>query len=112
MILSLEDEEDQEELQDAAQNVVTLDGEVMAVNGRVLSGHNDMSEYLLHYVLRVLKTFLWDSRWQTYARTSYRNGRNTDSLYICLQELRIISFSVVNMTEKSRCCQLDLGRFF
>ena len=65
MILSLEDEEDQEELQDAgkiffgnlnfgnkfkelffsAQNVVTLDGEVMAVNGRVLSGHNDMSEY-------------------------------------------------------------------
>jgi len=43
MILSLEDEEDQEELQDAAQNVVTLDGEVMAVNGRVLSGHNDMN---------------------------------------------------------------------
>ena len=39
MILSLEDEEDQEELQDATQNVVTLDGEVMAVNGRVLSGH-------------------------------------------------------------------------
>ena len=34
------------------------------------------------------------------------------SLYICLQELRIISFSVVNMTEKSRCCQLDLGHFF
>jgi hypothetical protein len=30
----------------SAQNVVTLDGEVMAVNGRVLSGHNDMSEYL------------------------------------------------------------------
>ena len=25
-----------------------------------------------------------------------------DSLYICLQELRIISFSVVNMTEKSQ----------
>jgi len=39
MILSLEDDEDQEELQDVAQNVVTLDGEVMAVNGRVLSGH-------------------------------------------------------------------------
>ncbi len=39
MILSLEDEEDQEELQDAAQNVVTLDGEVMAVNGRVMSEH-------------------------------------------------------------------------
>jgi hypothetical protein len=34
------------------------------------------------------------------------------SLYIRLQELRIISFSVVNLTEKSRCCQLDLGRFF
>ena len=26
------------------------------------------------------------------------------SLYICLQELRIISFSVVNMTEKSQSC--------
>ena len=39
MILSLEDEEDQGELQDVAQNVVTLDGEVMAVNGKVLSGH-------------------------------------------------------------------------
>ena len=36
----------------------------------------------------------------------------TNSLYICLQELRIISFSVVNMTKKLRCCQLDLGRFF
>jgi hypothetical protein len=35
----------------------------------------------------------------------------TYSLYICLQELRIISFSVVNMTEKLRCCQLDLGCF-
>ena len=23
-----------------------------------------------------------------------------------------ISFSVVNMTEKSQCCQLDLGYFF
>ena len=34
------------------------------------------------------------------------------SLYICLQELWIILFSVVNMTEKLRCCQLDLGRFF
>ena len=34
------------------------------------------------------------------------------SLYICLQELRIISFSVVNMTEKLRRCQLDLGCFF
>ena len=33
------------------------------------------------------------------------------SLYICLQELRIISFSIVNMTEKSRWCQFDLGRF-
>ena len=33
------------------------------------------------------------------------------SLYICLQELRIISISVVNMTEESQCCQLDLGRF-
>ena len=33
------------ELYFSAQNVVTLDGEVMAVNGRVLSGHNDMSEY-------------------------------------------------------------------
>ena len=32
-------------------------------------------------------------------------------LYICLQ-VRIISFSVVNMTEKSRCCQLDLRWFF
>merc|ERR1711935_278156 len=39
MILSLEDEED---LQDMHQNVVTLDGEVMAVNGRVLSGHGQL----------------------------------------------------------------------
>merc|ERR1711988_1117988 len=44
MILSLEDEEDQEELQDVAQNVVTLDGEVMAVNGRVLSGHGQLDQ--------------------------------------------------------------------
>ena len=35
----------------------------------------------------------------------------TNSLYIRLQELRIISFSVVNMTEKLQCCQLDLGFF-
>ena len=33
------------------------------------------------------------------------------SLYICLQHPRIISFSVVNMTEKLWCCQLDLGHF-
>ena len=33
-------------------------------------------------------------------------------VYICLQELRIISFSVVNLIENSRCCQLDLGHFF
>ena len=39
-------------------------------------------------------------------------ARYTHSLYICLQELRIISFSVVNMTEKLRSCQLDLGHFF
>ena len=39
-------------------------------------------------------------------------ARYTHSLYICLQELRIISFSLVNMTEKLRCCQLDLGLFF
>ena len=38
-------------------------------------------------------------------------ARYTHSLYICLQELRIISFLVVNMTEESQCCQLDLGRF-
>jgi hypothetical protein len=37
MILSLEEEEE-EELQDAAHNVVTLDGEIMAVNGRILAG--------------------------------------------------------------------------
>ena len=42
----------------------------------------------------------------------YQTQHQTDSLYICLQELRIISFSVVNMTEKLRCCQLDLGHFF
>ena len=30
----------QEELQDVSQNVVTLDGEVMAVNGRILAGHS------------------------------------------------------------------------
>lgn len=30
----------QEELQDVSQNVITLDGEVMAVNGRILAGHN------------------------------------------------------------------------
>ena len=35
-----------------------------------------------------------------------------NSLYICLQELWIISFSVVNKTEKLRCCQNDLGHFF
>ena len=29
-----------EELQDVSQNVVTLDGEVMAVNGRILAGHS------------------------------------------------------------------------
>ena len=33
-------------------------------------------------------------------------------LYICLHELWIILYSVVNMTEKSRCCQLDLGQIF
>merc|ERR1712083_198721 len=44
MILSLEDEEDQGELQDVTQNVVTLDGEVMAVNGRVLSGHGQLDQ--------------------------------------------------------------------
>ena len=38
MILSLEEDE-QEELQDVAQGVVTLDGELMAVNGRVLAGN-------------------------------------------------------------------------
>ena len=37
MILSLEEDE-QEELQDVAQNVVTLDEEYVAANGRVLSG--------------------------------------------------------------------------
>ena len=36
----------------------------------------------------------------------------TYSLYICLQDRRIIPFSVVNITEKFRCCQLDLGNFF
>ena len=35
----------------------------------------------------------------------------SNSLYICLQELRLILFSVVNMTEKLQCCQLDLGLF-
>ncbi|QQP52240.1 Uncharacterized protein FKW44_004329, partial [Caligus rogercresseyi] len=40
MTLSLEEEEQEEELQDVSQNVVTLDGEVMAVNGRVLAGHS------------------------------------------------------------------------
>ena len=29
-----------EELQDVSQNVVTLEGEVMAVNGRILAGHS------------------------------------------------------------------------
>ena len=37
---------------------------------------------------------------------------NTNSLYFCLHELRIILFSVVNMTEKLRCCQPDLWRVF
>ena len=37
MTLTLE-EDNQEELQDVAQNVVTLDGEEIAVNGRVLAG--------------------------------------------------------------------------
>ena len=37
---------------------------------------------------------------------------NTYSLYICLQEIQIISFLLVNMAEKLRCCQLDLGFFF
>ena len=32
---------------------------------------------------------------------SFNISTNSNSLYICLQELRIISFSVVNMTEKS-----------
>ena len=36
----------------------------------------------------------------------------SNNLHICLQELRMISFSVVNMTEKLRCCQLDLGHCF
>ena len=35
----------------------------------------------------------------------------TYNLYICLQELWIISFSVVSITEKSLICQLDLGLF-
>ena len=38
---------------------------------------------------------------------------NINSLYICcLQDRRIISFSVVNITEKLRCFQLGLGHFF
>jgi hypothetical protein len=37
---------------------------------------------------------------------------NINSLYICLQDRQIISFSVVNITEKLRCCQRDLGHFF
>ena len=40
------------------------------------------------------------------------SSRKASSLYICLQDRRIISFSVVNITEKLRCCQLDLGHFF
>ena len=35
-----------------------------------------------------------------------------NNLSICLQVLQIISFSVVNMTEKLRCCQPDLWRVF
>ena len=46
------------------------------------------------------------------SRNYYRSIWNFDSLYICLQDGRIISFSVVNITEKLRCCQLDLGHFF
>ena len=39
MIISLEEEEDQQDLHDAAQNVVTLDDEVqLAVNGRAGAG--------------------------------------------------------------------------
>ena len=37
---------------------------------------------------------------------------NFNSLQICLQDRRIISFSVVNITEKLRCHQFDLGHFF
>ncbi|XP_040564664.1 two pore potassium channel protein sup-9 [Lepeophtheirus salmonis] len=49
MTLSLEEEEQEEELQDVSQNVVTLDGEVMAVNGRVLAGHSiDTSNHNLY----------------------------------------------------------------
>ena len=36
---------------------------------------------------------------------------NTYSLYICLQELRIFSFSLVNMTKKLRCFSLIWGVF-
>ena len=40
----------------------------------------------------------------------------TDYIFIAytpaFKELRIIVFSVVNMTEKLKCCQLDLGQFF
>ena len=38
--------------------------------------------------------------------------KKINSLYICLQDRLIISFSVVNVTEKLRCCQLHLGHFF
>jgi hypothetical protein len=33
-------------------------------------------------------------------------------IYICLQRATDNRFSVVNITEKLRCCQLHLGRFF
>ena len=51
--------------------------------------------------------------WFTETSRMIFGARNTgsNSLYICLQELRIISLSVVNMTEKLWCCQLDLGHF-
>ena len=48
----------------------------------------------------------------TQVQSELPGGPWTSRLYIYLQDRRIISFSVVNMTEKSRCCQVDLGQFF
>ena len=39
-------------------------------------------------------------------------GKNSGNGNGVCRYVRAISFSVVNITEKLRCCQLDLGWFF
>ena len=81
--------------------IAVIDGNVMAIN----PGEDPKMQMFIWN--NIFFSLGFDVRDHYKVKFIYSN-----SLYICLQELPIISFSVVNMTEKSRCCQLDLGCFF